>query len=132
MSTQFFTRHAVRSLVAAAVLTACGGDSTAPCIALPCPLPIAVTLAIVSSSSATPLSSVFVTVSGAATGSGLCGSATVADCIVSGYSGTYQLDVGAPGFQTVHRTIVVTETPPPRCGCRLPNTQHLDIALEPV
>ena len=39
---------------------------------------------------------------------------------------------GAPGFQTIQRTVVVGERPAPKCGCGGADTQQLAIALVPI
>ena len=53
-------------------------------------------------------------------------------CFVTGGAGKYEIDISAPGFQTVHRSVTVTSTPPQHCGCEIDNTQHLSVALTPA
>lgn len=124
------SRTLVKTILLAAGLTACGSDV---CITPPCPFPIAVSLTVSSAQPNATLSNVFVHVAGADSLSGSsCGQGPgTASCIIPGYAGTYQLAIGAAGFQTVNRTVVVTAPPPQKCGCNLPNIQHIDIALVP-
>jgi hypothetical protein len=49
--------------------------------------------------------------------------------MVSGYAGTYNLDINAPGFQNAKRTVTVEGSAPAACGCGTTNTVHLDVAL---
>ncbi len=49
-------------------------------------------------------------------------------CVVGGYAGKYDLEVGAPGFQTTLRTVTV-EGGGHRCGCYTVMTEQLDVAL---
>jgi hypothetical protein len=51
-------------------------------------------------------------------------------CFEPGYAGTYELDVEAPGFQTVHRTVRVDGTTP-ECGCPTVVAEHVSVALVP-
>ena len=41
-----------------------------------------------------------------------------------------ELDVSAPGYQTAHRSVVVTGSTPP-CGCPRVDTQQIAVALAP-
>ena len=105
------------------------------CVSPPCPFSLAVTVSVTSSLATVPLpSGVFVvyTYNGTASATGFCtpGSATI--CEVPGAGGTYQLAIGAPGFQTVNRTANVVVTPAEKCGCALAQTQHFDVALVPL
>ena len=53
-------------------------------------------------------------------------------CQISGGSGTYTIEVRAPGFQTVTRTVVVPDAVVPKCGCPRPATQAVDVQLTPA
>ena len=108
----------------------CGGTA-AECLALPCPLPLAVTITVTSSASTGAISGAFVSVAGGGFSSALPCNGSPARCSVSGYAGTYQLDIGAPGYQTTHRAVVVSGNSP-ACGCASAETQHLDVALVPT
>jgi len=121
-------RKFVLSFLIIPSVVSCGGDAV--CVVLPCPFPIAVNLT-VRATSQNAIVGAFVRVSGQ--GNSPCTDGSVALCFVSGYAGTYELDIGAPGFQTVHRTVQVTGNDGPRCGgCPRVDTQQLDIALVPV
>ena len=127
------TRPSARALILAVAAIACGGDAGEVCIVPPCLMSRAVTIAITSASGAVALpAGVFVNVTGASQQSAGCFSGTVTTCVVPGGAGTYHLEIGAPGFQTVTRTVIVTGTPPAKCGCDEADTQHLDIALVPT
>ena len=75
--------------------------------------------------SGSPATGAFFTVTGAATGGGPCDDAT---CEVLGGAGTYDLDISAPGYQTVHQRVVVSGTDT-ECGCPTVRTQRLTVAL---
>jgi hypothetical protein len=71
--------------------------------------------------------SVSVSVSGVMTETTPCSST----CLVDGGAGTYRLEVGAPGFQTALRTVMVPGNKPSGCDCGTAIVQHLDVALVP-
>ena len=52
-------------------------------------------------------------------------------CLVPGDAGTYTLQVEAPGFQTVQRTVIVSGTTP-ECDCPTTHLQRVEIALVPT
>ncbi len=66
-----------------------------------------------------------VAVSGAEMTSVSCNGA----CVVQGRPGTYELDVSAPGYVTLHKTVLVDGVAAPRCGCVTSNTQVVSISL---
>jgi hypothetical protein len=99
-----------------------------PCPTLPCPSPLAAEITVTSAIPGVQLSGVFINIG---TGNYDCSTLPVMVCLLGYPPGTYQYDVGAPGFQTTHRTIVVTGSSP-KCGCPRSDTQHLDIALVPA
>jgi len=97
------------------------------CLALPCALPIAIIINITGATSGTSVDGVTVQVSGAALTSVPCHTT----CRVPGTAGTYNLDVTAPGFAPVRRTLVVQGTTP-SCGCPTVVTESVAIALAPA
>jgi len=101
-------------------LTSCGHE----CPALPCALPIAITISVTKAAAGGPVEGATVQVTGAATTSMPC----PALCRVPGTAGTYNLDVTAPGFAPVRRTVVVEGTTPP-CGCPTVVSQSVTIVL---
>jgi len=120
-------KSVLKFLIVASVL-ACGDDPV--CVIPPCPFPLAVVLTVHASTSQVGITGAFVRVPGYSDMP--CTGGAVSPCIVSGYAGTYQLDIGAPGFQTVHRTVEVTGKSA-GCGtCAQVDTQHLDVALVPT
>jgi hypothetical protein len=92
---------------------------------------MAVTITVTSSATHAPVTDAFVAVTKPYAGTIPCSQAPGTTCIVPGTIGTYEFDVGAPGFQTVHRSVVVTGTTP-RCSCVQIQAQHLDVALVPA
>lgn len=115
--------------VAALMLTSSCGDGVCP--AVPCPVSIAVEVNVASSGGAqVPGLSVAVT---GPSGTVPCQTSGATQCMVSGSRGTYQLDIGAPGFQSVHRTVQVTSSGTHGCNtCDIVDTQHLNITLAPA
>jgi len=120
--------------VAVLALAACAGTndvvSSDDCVQPPCALPLAVTVGVTSSVSGAAVANAFVSATKPFAGTFPCGVGPDGTCPVLGTAGTYELDVGAPGYQTVHRTVTVAGTTPP-CGCVQLQTQHLDVALVP-
>ena len=104
----------------------CGTD---PCLIAPCPLPFAVTITVTSSISGASVNGSFV--QNPPSDPLPCNGSPGTTCAVFGSAGTYQLDIGAPGFQTVHRTVEVQGTTP-ECGCPTVETTQLDVALVPA
>jgi hypothetical protein len=119
--------RAIRISLVALGVAAC--DSVATCLALPCALPVAITVGVTSSVSSASIVGAFVQVSGSDTPLP-CNQAPGTTCRLLGTIGTYELDIGAPGFQTVHRTVHVSGSMP-RCGCPIVETQNLTVSLVP-
>jgi hypothetical protein len=112
-------------LFAATFALGCGGSE---CVTPPCALPVAVSVTVTSVVSGLPITNAFVK---PANGSSIaCNQGSGNTCLVTGGSGTYELDVGAPGYQTVHRTVVVTGTTP-ACGCETVNREQVNVGLPP-
>jgi hypothetical protein len=88
---------------------------------------LALTLAITSTASGSPVAGATVSVTGGAVTQLPCSGS----CEVFGYGGTYELDITAPGFQPTHRSIRIHGTMPD-CGCATTDTQHLSVALVPT
>jgi hypothetical protein len=109
----------------------CSHGTEADCVALPCPMPIAVILTVTSTDGG-PVPSLTMTISGATSGSGPCTvgqSATT--CGVPGTAGTYDIQLSAPGFQGKALTVAVEGTNP-RCACPTVQAQRLNVALSRV
>jgi hypothetical protein len=104
---------------------ACGGDET--CFVPPCALPIAISVSVASSTGPGVVPGAAVVVSGAVVAAVPCASS----CTVPGYAGTYNLRVGAPGYQDAERTVVVQGSDP-ACGCRTADTQQVSFVLLPA
>jgi hypothetical protein len=103
--------------------------SDLPCVALPCPLPVAIEIAVNAGNSTAAIPGAFVQVAGSTVP---CTQGPATTCAVVGTSGSYELDIGAPGFQTVHRSVVVSGTNS-GCGtCGSVDTQHLTVTLIPA
>jgi hypothetical protein len=121
------TRFPLAALALSAI--SCGGEA-AQCITPPCALPAAIMLTVTSSNPSVGITGAFIQVGGYS-GGNQCSGSPVATCLVLGEIATYEVDIGATGFQTVHRSIVVTGTIP-TCGCESIDTQHVSVVLTPV
>jgi hypothetical protein len=112
-------------------LSVIGCDSAdEACVTPPCLMPIAMNVTVTSSVSGGSVPGAFVSIPNYSPNIP-CTQSPGTTCIIPGGAGTYELDVGAPGFQSVHRTIVVTGTSP-RCGCPTVESQQVSVALVPV
>jgi hypothetical protein len=109
--------------------TGCTSDS-ADCVTPPCALPVAVIVTVTSTISGAAVAGSFVQAPGFS-GPLPCNQSPGTTCRVLGSAGTYQLDIGAPGFQTVHITVEVKGTTA-KCGCGTVETEQLIIALVPA
>jgi hypothetical protein len=109
------------SSVASLVLIACQ-DTVCPAEGT-CTNQVAIDLTLADSSAGTSIHAVVV-VSGKRTDTVQCDGA----CAIFGSSGVYVLDVTAPGFAPVHRTVQVLGVPY-RCGCEMTQTEHVTIAM---
>ena len=107
-------------LGAAAASFACSHE----CLALPCALPVAVVVSVTSGTPGAAVAGAVVRVTGAATTTLPCEGL----CRVPGTSGTYDLEVTAPGFATVRRSVTVQGTNPP-CGCPSVVTENVAVTL---
>lgn len=124
-----------RGLVRLAAIVVGATACNEQCVTHPCPLGIVAMITVTSATPGVPLAGAFYTVSGPTRAEGVqCGSGTPVTCMLLGTAGTYAVDIGASGFQTIHRTIVATGTDPNEktCDCGTTDTQHLDIALVPA
>jgi hypothetical protein len=108
-------------------VASCGGECQIPTCAVPFALRILVTAA-----SGGPVQGVTVVAAGSVGGSAQCSVGTSAtDCILPGPGGTYQLQISAPGFQTVLRTVTVRETTQ-ECACSHVETEQVYVTLIPT
>ncbi len=116
----------------ALVLTACGSDAI-DCVVPPCAYPMAVIVTVTSASASQPLSDgVFVKEMLPAAIDAACPTGPTAVCYVPGTAATYQLQIGATGFQTITKTVDVAGHAAPKCGCPTVETVHLSVALAPA
>jgi hypothetical protein len=119
-------RRIFLSLLIGPFLLSCGGD----CVVPPCPFTIAIEVIVRSGTSSSGVAGAFVRVAG---GTDIaCSGGQSAPCHVPGGAGTYQLDIGAPGFQTVHRTVQVQGTSAGCNTCGSFDLQHVDVVLVPA
>jgi hypothetical protein len=97
----------------------------------PCPATIAVVVNLAVEGAPGPVAGGFVQVgSGSATSTLPCQTKDAkTSCFVPGGGGTYPIEVGAPGFDSVRRTVIVEETPAEPCQCSIVHVQYLDLAL---
>ena len=111
--------------LASLVLATVACHDAADCVQPPCALPLAIELTATAAGSGTPVSGVAFTVGGAVSGQGPCSQGT---CLIPGGPGTYDVDVSAPGYRTVHaRVIVPGDTP--ACGCTTVVMQRVTVTL---
>src|SRR4051812_16079510 len=113
-----------RRLILLLPLAACGG---ADCIAVPCPLPVAISLTIASTVIGDGVPVATVNVTGAAQSSFSC----ITTCAIHGSAGTYHIAVTAPGFAPVERSVQVQGTTP-TCGCATTVTENVTITLSEI
>jgi hypothetical protein len=125
-------KRAGRVLALAVIVTACGSDAI-DCVLPPCAYPMALIVTVTSTSSTQPLSTdVFIKETAPNTIDLPCSPGPTAMCYVPGTAGQYQIQIGAPGFQTVTKTADVVAHAAPKCGCPSNETVRLDIALAPA
>jgi hypothetical protein len=117
----------IRCTALALLAAACDRDRAA-CIAVPCAQPLAVEVTVTNSASGAPVPGAVVTVAGRVSAQIPCSSGSATVCAVHGGSGTYELDITAPGFVTAHRQVAVTGSQV-GCSCETVATQHLALAL---
>jgi hypothetical protein len=108
--------------MAGASYAACGGES---CVVPPCAPPLAVTLTL-KSAGGNPIAGAYLKTADGS--SRPCN----AGCAIAGYRGSYTFEVGAPGYQTVTKTVDVTGKDAEDCGCPRVDTQQLTITLLPT
>jgi hypothetical protein len=78
-----------------------------------------------------PVARLTLTFSGIAVGSSQClADQSATSCLVPGYSGTYNLELLAPGFEDKTLSVTVPGTTP-ACGCSSVATQHVNVVLMP-
>lgn len=95
-------------------------------MALPCPLPLAITVRVSNDVTGEPVNGATLHVSGAATATITCNGL----CYIPGTAGQYVLDLSAPGFQSSRLTVAVQGTNP-ECGCPTVIVQQVRMALSP-
>jgi hypothetical protein len=119
----------VRGLVAvglAASLASCREDCVATCA-----LPVAVIVHVTAGGVPGPVNGAFVRSLGPVAGPEGCVAEQPASiCIVPGHAGTYDIEVGAPGFQTTRRTVVVQGAAAEGCLCPTADTVRIDVSLQ--
>lgn len=112
----------LQSLIMLGALAACGGD----CVAVPCPLPLAISLTVSSANPGVALVAATVDVTGAELTTFSCS----ATCPIFGYAGTYDITVSAAGFGTAHQSVQVRGSNPP-CGCATTVSEKVTTELSP-
>lgn len=118
-----------------ATLVAVGSctNTLEPCPSVPCPSPgTAIEITLTGSPSGAPLTtaSYRVLANGALTPCNQGPSANM--CVIMGGPGTYQLEISAMSYETVHRTVVVAAQSTARCTCPKSVTQQLAIVMSPT
>jgi hypothetical protein len=93
------------------------------CLHPPCPEPFALELTVTAAATGAPVLATVAITSPIVT-TFQCGGT----CPVAGPAGKYEVDVTAPGFAPVHRSVQVKGNEPD-CGCASAETEHVAIAL---
>jgi hypothetical protein len=102
------------------------------CVNYLCALFTALTITVTSSTSGASVNGAFVQIQSPQSTTPIpCNQAPGTTCEIRGYAGTYVLEIGAPGFQSVQRTQIVSGNTPD-CGCPTVDAKHIDVALVPV
>jgi len=114
--------------LALAVFAAACGDDT--CVPAPCPQGLAMQVYVRAFGSTAAVQGATVRPSPGSDNVTTC-LGSPAMCQIFGGSGTYTIEVRAPGFQTVTRAVVVPAADVPGCGCARPATQAVDVQLTP-
>jgi hypothetical protein len=117
-----------RQFAALLFATACGGASAVECLTDPCAQPAALRVTVTTSTSSAGVAGTVVKSSGVTSSTVPCDGGGTSPCSVFGGSGTYQLTISAPGYLTVHRTVIVTGTRP-ACGCEVVEQQAVSVTL---
>ena len=112
------------ALVLVFAIPACENHSE--CLMPPCPLHVAVRVDISSATTGSAIHSASVAVSGPTVSTVPCDSS----CAIFGNDGKYTLNVTAPGYQGMERSVVVPGSAP-ACGCASVQTQQVTFALTP-
>lgn len=99
--------------------------SETECIIPPCAPPFAIEVTVTSAATGAAVPGVSIALTRGVSGGGPCPDSR---CAVFGNAGSYEFDISAPGYQTVHRSVVVSGTNP-ECGCPTVETQRLTVAL---
>ena len=121
----------VGAALLAGLIGACGQTTQPDCLARPCAMALAIRVNVTAAGGG-PVPGVSLTVSGAATGAGQCGSSDAAStCVVPGTGGRYDLLLKAPGFVDKSVSVVVNGSTP-ECGCPTVDMVTLDVVLTPA
>ena len=112
------------------VLVAMAGCDGVNCVQLPCPLSLAISAVVVSSTGG-ELTGLYVDV-GTPAARVPC-DATTGRCFIVGNSGSYTLSFGASGYRTLQRNVTVSAVRATQeCGCATVTTQQLQLTLVPL
>ena len=117
------------ALLAVPLLT-CSHDAT--CVFYPCPLPLAVVASVSAANAPAGIPGLVLTVSGTFTESAPCSQAPVSTCQVYGGTGTYHVQVSAPGYATAQLDLTVTGTDAGCNTCGHVDTQRPSITMQPT
>lgn len=119
-------RFMITKTLLSCIICACS-SSDAPCTAL-CALGSAFTVTVTSSATGAPVDGATVAGDPYDLQNGSC---VHGQCNSPGFAGTYTVQISAPGFQQVTRTITVAQGTGGHC-CPGTTTGHLDVALVPT
>lgn len=99
--------------------------------AAPGPMTVAVSVRVTAAGVGGPVEGAFYSSSGALQSpqAGCQAEADASICVVPGGPGTYDLVIGAPDYQSVHRSVTVVCKDEGPCGCSSFDPQTLDVSL---
>jgi hypothetical protein len=105
----------------------------APCPTFPCVSPgFAFEITLTGSPAGTPLTTASYRILPSGSPEPCNEGAAANTCATMSGPGTYQVEISAPFYTTVQRTIVVPAKPAARCDCPSNDTQLLTIAMSPT
>jgi hypothetical protein len=100
-----------------------------PCVFPPCISPLAVQVVVTADGSIAPVKDAFVREDAGIVTNNVPCTGSPARCEIRGYARTYNLEIGAPGFQTVKRSVVVSADKS-SCGCPSATLERVEVSLE--
>ncbi len=125
-------RFAPWQIALACSVVACSND--APCLALPCALPIAAEIRVSATNAPNGIAGLSGAVTGAVVGGISCAppSGPTIACLLSGTPGAYHVRFSAPGYQTSTLDFSVTGSDGGCNRCGEDDTKQLSVVMQPA